>query len=119
VRHRSLPLFVVLTLALAVTALAQYGGPRGLFHEYPQCAVRRTFHTFVRIKYQTAPRGYWYGGWPAWGHGYPLSEQNLMRIVGDVTNLAPHVEEVNFVAFDDPLLFRYPSPTSSSPIGGR
>ena len=42
-----------------------------------------------------------------------------MRIVGDVTNLAPHVEEVNFVTFDDPLLFRYPSPTSSSPIGGR
>ena len=31
-----------------------------------------------------------------------------MRIVGDVTNLGPHVEEVNFVTFDDPLLFRYP-----------
>jgi hypothetical protein len=107
VRHRSLLLSVVLTLALAVTALAQYGGPRGPFHEYPNVPYDGRF-TFVRIKYQTAPRGYWYGGWPAWGHGYPLSEQNLMRIVNDVTNQGPHVEDVNFVAFDDPLLFRYP-----------
>src|SRR5262245_46537743 len=107
VRHRRTLLTVVLTVALAGTALAQYGGPRGPFHEYPNIPYDGRF-TFVRIKYRTAPRGYWYGGWPAWGHGYPLSEQNLMNIVRDVTNVDPHVEEINALAFDDPALFHYP-----------
>src|SRR6185295_5031191 len=75
VPHRRTLLTVVLTLALAATALAQYGGPRGPFHEYPNIPYDGRF-TFVRIRYQTAPGGDWYGGWPAWGHGYPLSEQN-------------------------------------------
>src|SRR5258708_8333085 len=107
VRYRSLFLSAALTLALAVTALAQYGGPRGPFHEYPNVPYDGRF-TFVRIKYQTAPRGDWYGGWPASGHGYPLSEQNLMRIVDGVTNLGPHVDAVYFVSVDDPVLFPHP-----------
>ena len=39
--------------------------------------------TFVRVNYTTAPGGHWYGGWPAWGRGYPLAEQNLMRIMNE------------------------------------
>src|ERR1041384_6486973 len=100
-------LALVLTVALAATALAQYGGPRGPVHESPNVPYDGRF-TFVRIKYQTAPGGNWYGGWPAWGHGYPLSEQNLMNIMSEVTYLDPHVEQVNAIAFDDPALFRYP-----------
>jgi Domain of unknown function (DUF4159) len=107
VRHRRILLTVALALALAATALAQYGGPRGPFHEYPNIPYDGRF-TFARIKYQTAPGGYWYGGWPGWGHGYPLSEQNLMSIMRETTYLAPHVEEINALAFDDPALFRYP-----------
>ena len=87
-RQRRSLLTVLLTLALASTALAQSGGPRGPFHEYPNIPYDGGF-TFVRIKYQTAPQGYWYGGWPAWGHGYPLSEQNLMSIMHEVTYLNP------------------------------
>ena len=30
--------------------------------------------TFVRIKYETAPGGYWAGGRPSWVHGYPIAE---------------------------------------------
>src|SRR5438552_8990832 len=94
-------------LLAAGAALAQFGFARGPFHEYPNIPYDGRF-TFVRIKYQTAPGGYWYGGWPAWGHGYPLSEQNLMSIMREVTDLAPRVEEINALAFDDPALFHYP-----------
>ena len=106
-RRRHLLFTVVLTLALAAGAWAQYGGPRGPFREYPNVPYDGRF-TFVRVKYQTAPNGYWYGGWPAWGHGYPLAERNLMSIMRDVTNLDLHAEDINTMAFDDPLLFRYP-----------
>lgn len=97
-------LLVLLTVA---TALAQYGGPRGPFHERPNIPYDGRF-TFVRVKYTTAPGGYWYGGWPAWGHGYPLSEQNLMNIMNEVSDLAPHVDDINALTFDDPGIFKYP-----------
>ena len=72
---------VVLT---AAAALAQFGGPRGRF------ALRRNIgydgrFTFVRLNYTTAPGGYWYRGEPAWAHGYPLAEQNLMSIMNEVS----------------------------------
>jgi hypothetical protein len=94
-------------LLVAVSALAQFGGPRGPFHERPNVAYDGRF-TFVRLKYTTAPGGYWYGGWPAWGHGYPISEQNLMNIMNEVSYLNPHVDEVNVLTLDDPELFKYP-----------
>src|SRR5206468_12456737 len=54
------------------------------------------------------PGGYWYRGWPAWAHGYPIAEQNLMRIVNEVSYLEPHSEEINTLTLDDPELFKYP-----------
>jgi Domain of unknown function (DUF4159) len=94
-------------LLVVVSALAQFGGPRGPFHERPNVAYDGRF-TFVRLKYTTAPGGYWYGGWPAWGHGYPISEQNLMNIMNEVSYLNAHVDEVNVLTLDDPELFKYP-----------
>ena len=81
----------VLVLALsAVTASPQdfdFGafGPRGRFHVRPNSAYDGRF-TFVRVNYETAPGGYWYRGWPAWAHGYPVAEQNLMRIMNEVSS---------------------------------
>jgi Domain of unknown function (DUF4159) len=92
---------------IAVSALAQFGGPRGPFRERPNIPYDGRF-TFVRLKYTTAPGGYWYGGWPAWGHGYPIAEQNLMNIMNEVSYLNPHVEEINALALDDPNVFKYP-----------
>jgi hypothetical protein len=103
---RAIATAALLTLA-AGSALAQFGGPRGPFHEYPNTSYDGRF-TFVRIKYTTAPGGYWYSGWPAWGHGYPVGEQNLMRIMNEVSYLNPHMDEINHVTFDDPELFHYP-----------
>ncbi len=98
---------VCASVLIAVAALAQFGGPRGPFHQRPNIAYDGRF-TFVRLKYTTAPGGYWYGGWPAWGHGYPLAEQNLMRIMNEVSFLNPYIDEINTLTLDDPELFRYP-----------
>ena len=94
-------------LLTAGAAVAQFGFARGPFHEYPNIPYDGRF-TFVRLKYTTAPGGYWYGGWPAWGHGYPLAEQNLMRIMNELSFLYPHTEEINALTLDDPEMFRYP-----------
>jgi hypothetical protein len=64
--------------------------------------------TFVRVKYTTAPGGYWAGGRPAWVHGYPLAEQNLMKIMNEVSFLGAHDKDINVLALDDPELSKYP-----------
>jgi APA family basic amino acid/polyamine antiporter len=63
---------------------------------------------FVRLKYETAPGGYWYRGLPSWAHGYPTSEVNLMRIMNEITSLDAHVEDTAVLTLDDPELFKYP-----------
>ena len=109
---RTLVPLLIVASAIAAAAVAQdfgFGGfgPRGHFTIYPNTPYDGRF-TFVRVNYETAPGGYWYRGWPAWAHGYPLAEQNLMRIMNEVSYLAPHTEEINTVALDDPELFKYP-----------
>ena len=64
--------------------------------------------TFVRLKYETAPGGFWYRGLPSWAHGYPQSEWNLMRIMKEITFLDLHREETTVLTLDDPELFKYP-----------
>jgi hypothetical protein len=101
---------IVLALSGAAAALAQreffgYGyGRVPPIHNIPYDGQ----FTFVRIKYDTAPGGYWAGGRPSWVHGFPIAEQNLMRIMTEMTYLAPHVEDINVLTLDDPALFRYP-----------
>ena len=64
--------------------------------------------TFVRVKYDTAPGGYWAGGRPSWVHGYPIAEENLMRIMNDISFFNARTDEVNVLTLDDPELFKYP-----------
>jgi hypothetical protein len=102
----------VLTIAgcivlCAAAALAQFGGRRDRFVLRRNIGYDGRF-TFVRLNYTTAPGGYWYRGEPAWAHGYPLAEQNLMSIMNEVSYLGAHVEEINTLALDDPQLFKYP-----------
>lgn len=63
---------------------------------------------FARLKYTTAPGGYYYYGLPAWAHGYAKAERNLMRIMNEVTDLRPHIDESNVIGLDDPELCKYP-----------
>jgi hypothetical protein len=64
--------------------------------------------TFARLKYRTAPGGYWYQGLPSWVHGYPMSEDNLTRIMNEITFLGARTDAFNVYALDDPELTKYP-----------
>jgi hypothetical protein len=109
-RRNRLALMGAAILAFAMTAPGQdfdYRGGRNGFHVMPNTPYDGRF-TFVRLNYQTAPGGYWYRGWPAWAHGYPLAEQNLLKIMNEISLLGAHAQEINTVSLDDPELFRYP-----------
>ena len=97
----------LLTAAAALAQFVGFTGPRGPFHIRPNAPYDGRF-AFVRLNYTTAPGGFWYGGWPAWAHGYPLAEQNLMQIMNEVSYLGPHSEEPTTLALDDPELGKYP-----------
>ena len=65
--------------------------------------------TFARIRFE--PRDPWSGwafGMPAWGHDYPVAEQNFMRILTEITTARAFVGGSRIVTLDDPELFRYP-----------
>jgi hypothetical protein len=112
------PLRTVAIAALALLAstllFAQDGGWFGGFEALrsPRRGAENVPYdgrfTFVRVNYTTAPGGYWYRGQPAWSHGYPTAEQNMMRILKAVSSLNPHVDEVNSLSLEDPEIFKYP-----------
>jgi hypothetical protein len=113
VRARVPVIIAGLLLAVATLALAQrprFGGFEALRpaeRPNPNIPYDGRF-TFVRINYTTMPGGYWYRGQPAWSHGYPTAERNLMRILQALTSLPLHVEEVNSLSLEDPAIFKYP-----------
>src|SRR5262249_13734957 len=47
---------------------------------------------FARVRYTTGPGGYYYRGLPAWAHGYSEAERNLMKILHELSDLAPHLD---------------------------
>ena len=105
----------LLVLCVAAAALAQrrFGDGFGGFDEYARIPPVHNVpydgqFTFVRVKYDTAPGGYWAGGRPSWIHGYPLAEENLMRIMDDLSFFNARTDEVNVISLEDPELFKYP-----------
>jgi len=66
-------------------ALAQFGFGdfRGLYQPLPNIPYDGRF-TFVRVRYDPSPGGFWPGRRPSWIHGYPLAERNLMKIMNEV-----------------------------------
>jgi hypothetical protein len=110
--HQPLTRSFLIVLGFAMAALAQrrffddrgYRGREPAIHNVPYDGQ----FTFVRVKYETAPGGYWAGGRPSWIHGYPIAEQNLMRIMNDLSYLGPHLDDINVLSLDDPELGKYP-----------
>jgi len=106
---------IILILGLSAAALAQrrgrgfggFGGSRMLRGQLPNAPYDGRF-TFVRINYDTAPGGFWYRGLPAWAHGFSVSEENLMKIMNEVSYLGANDEHFNTLALDDPEIFKYP-----------
>src|SRR5881396_470520 len=101
---------VVIGFAMAALAQRRYFDEFGYRGREP--AIRNVAYdgqfTFVRVKYETAPGGYWAGGRPSWVHGYPLAEENLMRIMNDLSFFNARTNEVNVLTLEDPELFKYP-----------
>ena len=98
---------------LAVTAFAQgrffggFGGPRVRnFKPYPNTPYDGRFN-FVRVIYDCDASGYWWRGMPSWAHGYPTAEQNLIKIMNEVSYFGAQ-EKINTITLDDPELFKYP-----------
>jgi hypothetical protein len=69
---------------------------------------------FARLRYTTGPGGYYYGGLPAWAHGFwslrggARAESSLVKILKEISYLNPHLEDSMVLALDDPELSKYP-----------
>ena len=96
----------------AIAAYAQRGGFRDFGFDGRMPVIRNVPYdgqfTFVRLKYETAPGGFWSRGRPSWVHGFPLAEENLMRIMNDLSFLNARTEDINVLGLDDPEIFKYP-----------
>lgn len=93
----------------AATALAQrrggFGGPRQASPILPNTPYDGKF-TFVRLRY--GPPVNYASQRVMWSHDYPTGERNFMRILNELTLLAPHIEETNVLSLDDPDLSNHP-----------
>ena len=108
--RRVLTTLLVGSLIVCGTAIAaqfQLFEPEGRAPRLSNIAYDGRF-TFARLRHTTGPGGFYYHGLPAWAHGYPTAEQNLMRIVNDLSLIAPHMDESNVFALDDPALDKFP-----------
>jgi hypothetical protein len=104
-----LAVILVASMSLVSVSFAQRGGfGRRAVMPPIQIVPYDGRFTFARLTFTTGPGGYYYGGLPAWAHGYPDAEHNLMKLVREISILRPHVEQTTVVALDDPNLFRYP-----------
>jgi hypothetical protein len=100
--------FLTAAAALAQRQLGEFGfrgyGRVPAIHNVPYDGQ----FTFVRVQYETAPGGTWAGGRPSWVHGYPLAEENLMRIMNDLSFFDARTDTINVLTLEDPALFKYP-----------
>ena len=100
-------LFVILLGGAVFAQFRFFGGGGGRDPNVRNVPYDGRF-TFARLKYTTAPGGYWYQGLPSWAHGWPLSEENLVKIMNEVSYLGARDDGFNVFALDDPEVFRYP-----------
>jgi hypothetical protein len=63
---------------------------------------------FARLRYTTGPGGYYYMGLPSWAHGYQKAENNLTRIMQEVSKVKSRIDASNVLAMDDPDLMKFP-----------
>jgi hypothetical protein len=117
-----------LTLLLVVTCAAGvFAQRRGFFRGPIDAPIDKAppydgKYTFARLKFTTGPGGYYFGGLPAWAHGYiPIrgetirSEDAFVKILNAVSNMNPHMDGSRVVDVSDPDLFLYPVTYATEP----
>jgi hypothetical protein len=104
----ALLVLAIVTLSAAMPTSAQ----RGFQRRAPALVISQTPYdgrfAFARLKFETGSGGYYYMGLPAWAHGYPRAEDNLARILNEVSEIRPHLAASNVMALDDPALGKFP-----------
>jgi len=116
VRRWLAPIFIASLVALTAAGVS---AQRRWFGGYTDAPIDKApsydgHFVFARLKFTTGPGGYYYGGLPAWAHGYiPIregsrSETNFIKILNAVTDMNPHVDGTRVVDVSDPELFEYP-----------
>lgn len=122
-RRRALAGAIVLLVVGMATVSAQRRWFRGGGFEVPidpPPAYDGQF-VFARLKFPTGPGGYYFGGLPAWAHGYisrgdgRRAERNLVKILESITDMKPHVDGTRVVDVADPDLFMYPIVYATEP----
>jgi len=113
--RRRLRLVTVALLVAATAAAAQYDAP-GRRGGAPDVRYDGQF-TFVRLRWGSDLSSSLFGGGfgggrrgfsSAWNHDYPRAEQNLSRIIDEVTGVHIRVDGSLILTLDDPELFNYP-----------
>jgi hypothetical protein len=101
--HVATAIFVI----AATTAAAQFDAP-GRPHR-TDVAYDGQF-TFVRLRWGSDLGSSWgrRGFSSAWNHDYPRAEQNLSRIIDEITGVRIRTDGSLILALDDPDLFNYP-----------
>jgi uncharacterized protein DUF4159 len=62
--------------------------------------------TFIRLRY--GPPIQYQSQRVPWSHDYPEGEENMMKILDEITNIEPRAEQSNILALEDPEIFKYP-----------
>ncbi len=103
-----------LTVALVLVAISAHGAAaQRRFQQTPRDPDVRNVpydgrFIFARLKFTTGEGGYYYNGLPAWAHGYQRAENNLTRIMAEISKVRPRTDASNVLALDDPQLMKFP-----------
>ena len=92
-------------LLAATSAFAQFDAPRGR-HRLDVPYDGRI--TFVRLRWQSGSR-FARGGWAsAWDHDFPRAEENVSRIIKELSYADIRLDGSLILTLDDPELFKHP-----------
>jgi hypothetical protein len=97
-----------LVLALVILAAPPLAAQRwrGFFSYIPDPLPYDGQFTIVRL---------WYAGHPGWSYDYPDMEQNLGRLLPEITAIRINQKGSNILRMDDPELMKYPIAYLSEP----
>ena len=105
-RRRAL-LSTLVSCLLAATAWADVRPPEVPYDNVPYDGN----FTFVRLRFDPTVWGqgpFYWGLDLKWNHDYPWAEDNLMKILDELTLISPTMTGSNILDADDPELFAYP-----------